>query len=141
MTYQDLYNKVKEERGNVLDVIIENIKKKLMTDNTIDERLFSQKIVDKVHSLWSCKDPVIILYYSPPYYPHNYVSGKNLKETKLLEVIEDVSRKHEGNYKLINKKFYPYISDLSFVSAPEDERVLTLENNMPAYGSRYILSK
>lgn len=139
MTYQDLYKKVKEERGDEVDIAIADLKAILMLDNTIDERLFSQKIVDQVHSLWSCKDPVIILYFSPPYYPHNYVSGKNIKEQKLLDVIEEVSRKHEGKYKITNKKFYPYISDLSFASAPEDDRVLALENNMPAYGSRYIL--
>jgi len=139
MTYQDLYAKVKAERGDEVDTAIADLKTKLMMDNKIDERLFGQKIVDEVHSLWSCKDPVVILYYSPPYYPHNYVSGKTHKESKLLDVIEEVSRKHEGRYKIIDKKFYPYISDLSFASAPEDDRVLALENNMPAYGSRYIL--
>ena len=139
MTYQELYEEVKAERGEALDFIIADLKKNLMQDNTIDERLFGQKIVDKVHGLWSCKDPVVILYYSPPYYPHNYVSGKTPKEAKLLDVIERVTRKHEGQYKIVDKKFYPYISDLSFASAPGDDRILALENNMPAYGSRYIL--
>lgn len=139
MTYQDLYKEVKAERGDAIDLIIVDLKTKLMKDSTIDERLFGQKIVEEVHGLWSCKDPVVILYYSPPYYPHNYVSGKTFKEAKLLDAIENVTRKHEGRYKIIDKKFYPYISDLSFASAPGDDRILALENNMPAYGSRYIL--
>ena len=87
--------------------------------------------------MWSCKDPVVILYYSPPYYPHNYVKGNTKKEAKLLDAIEHVARTHEGRYKIINRKFYPYISDLSFASAPGDDRILALESNMPAYGTRY----
>jgi arginine utilization protein RocB len=139
MTYQELYEEVKAERGDALDASIEKLKAELLKDSSIDERLFGQKIVEEVHGMWSCKDPVVILYYSPPYYPHNYVRGNTKKEAKLLDAIEHVTRKHEGRYKIVSRKFYPYISDLSFASAPGDDRILALENNMPAYGSRYIL--
>ncbi len=139
MTFQELYEEVKDERGDELDRTIAKVKAKLLKDRSIDERLFGQKIVEEVHGMWSCKDPVVILYYSPPYYPHNYVRGGTKKEAKLLDAIEHVTRKHEGRYRIISRKFYPYISDLSFVSAPSDGRILALQNNMPAYGSRYIL--
>ena len=43
------------------------------------------KVVEKVHALWSDKDPVVILYYSPPYYPHIYINGSNHKERLLLK--------------------------------------------------------
>jgi arginine utilization protein RocB len=139
MTFQELYEEVKAERGDALDRTIAKVKAKLLQDSAIDERLFGQKIVEEVHGMWSCKDPVVILYYSPPYYPHNYVRGSTKKEAKLLDAIEHVTRKHEGRYKILNRKFYPYISDLSFASAPGDDRIQALENNMPAYGTRYIL--
>lgn len=139
MTYQELYEEVKAERGDLLDRTIADLKAELLQDSSVDERLFGQKIVEEVHGMWSCKDPVVILYYSPPYYPHNYVRGNTKKEAKLLDAIEHVTRKHEGRYKIVSRKFYPYISDLSFASAPGDDRILALESNMPAYGSRYIL--
>lgn len=139
MTYQELYEEVKAERGDALERTIDKLKAELLQDSSVDERLFGQKIVEEVHGMWSCKDPVVILYYSPPYYPHNYVRGNTRKEAKLLEAIEHVTRKHEGRYKILNRKFYPYISDLSFASAPGDDRILALENNMPAYGTRYVL--
>jgi arginine utilization protein RocB len=139
MTFQELYEEVKAERGDSLDRTIAKVKAKLLQDSSIDERLFGQKIIEEVHGMWSCKDPVVILYYSPPYYPHNYVRGSTKKEAKLLDAIEHVTRKHEGRYKILNRKFYPYISDLSFASAPGDDRIQALENNMPAYGTRYIL--
>ncbi len=46
----------------------------------------------------------------------------------------------DTDYNIINKKFYPYISDLSFVSAPKDEKIMkTLKHNMPALDSKYKL--
>lgn len=139
MSYQDLYNKVYEERGEELEKLIEAYKVEMLEDPTIDERLFSQNIVQLVHNLWSDKDPVVIVYFSPPYYPHNYVSGETEKGQKLIETLKTVVSKHKGKTQMVGRKFYPYISDLSFVSAPSQRRIEALKSNMPAFGSRYLL--
>jgi len=139
VSYQEMYEAVREERGEELDRILGNLKKSMMGDPSIDERYFGQKIVEEVHSLWSFKEPVVIVYFSPPYYPHNYVQGNHSRNVRLLSAVDHVIRKHEGGYKLVSRKFYPYISDLSFVNAPKNERIIALQNNMPAYGSRYDL--
>ncbi len=140
LTYDELYNKVYAEMGQELEAAVEKYKNKLLGKEEIDERDFGLKIIEKVHSLWSDKDPVVILYYSPPYYPHIYVNGSNQKEIALLESVSQAVESHDHGYNVINKKFYPYISDLSFVSAPQNEEVLkTLTLNMPALGSKYNL--
>lgn len=139
MSYDELYEAVYAERGEELTQRIEDLKLEMLGDTTIDERLFSQYLVEEVHNLWSDKDPVVIVYFSPPYYPHNYVKGDSDKERRLLETVDAVVKKHKGRRPIINRKFYPYISDLSFVSAPSNERIASLEKNMPAYGSRYTL--
>lgn len=139
MSYQDLYNKVYEERGEEVDRLIETYKEEMLKDSTIDERLFSQNIVQMVHNLWSDKDPIVIVYFSPPYYPHNYVSGETEKGQKLIDTLKTVVTKHKGKTPMVGRKFYPYISDLSFVSAPSQRRIEALKNNMPAFGSRYTL--
>jgi len=140
LTYDELYNKVYAEMGEELEVAVEKYKNELLGKKEIDERDFSLKVIEKVHSLWSDKDPVVILYYSPPYYPHIYVNGSNQKEIALLESVSQAVESHDHGYNVINKKFYPYISDLSFVSAPQDEKILdTLTLNMPAFGSKYDL--
>ena len=95
--------------------------------------------MEEVHSLWSFKDPVVIVYFSPPYYPHNYVKGNYAKDAKLLAAVDAVMRKHGEVSRLVSRKFYPYISDLSFVTAPKNERILALQRNMPAYGAKYRL--
>lgn len=140
ISYQALYEAVKEERGEaMLEAHLDTLKTEMLKDPSIDERLFGQRIVEAVHSLWSFKDPIVIVYFSPPYYPHNYVKGKWAKDQRLLEAVEHAIQAQGGARKVVSRKFYPYISDLSFVSAPKNERIVALQNNMPAYGSRYKL--
>lgn len=139
ISYQDLYNAVYAERGEVLVERIEALKSEMLKDSRIDERLFSQHLVAAVHNMWSDKDPVVIVYFSPPYYPHNYVTGESEKERRLIETLKTVVTKHKGKRPIVGRKFYPYISDLSFASAPSSDRIESLKNNMPAYGSRYTL--
>ena len=140
ISYQALYEAVKEERGAAaLEAHLEGLKAEMLKDPSIDERLFGQRIVEAVHSLWSFKEPIVIVYFSPPYYPHNYVKGNWEKDICLLNAVDHAIRAQEGSRKVVSRKFYPYISDLSFVSAPKNERIVALQNNMPAYGSRYKL--
>lgn len=140
LSYDELYALVKKELGDELDRKIEIKKEDLLKDASIDEREFSLKLVEEVHSLWSDKNPVVIVYFSPPYYPHIYVDGKNEKEQRLLGAVAKATENTNTNYNIVNKKFYPYISDLSFASAPQDMNVISsLMDNMPAFGSKYNL--
>jgi arginine utilization protein RocB len=140
MSFNELYDAVKAEMGDELDTKIEEIKEELLKDKSLDERDFSMKVVEEVHKLWSDKDPVVVVYYSPPYYPHIYVEGSEHKEKILLESVDEAVDAVESDYKIVSKKFYPYISDLSFVSAPKDPKIMeALKSNMPALDSKYKL--
>lgn len=140
ISFQELYEKVKAEMGDEFDSKVKEITAELMKDKTLDERDFSLRMVEEVHKLWSDKDPVVVVYFSPPYYPHIYVEGNEHKEKILLESVDEAVKSMDTEYNIYNKKFYPYISDLSFVSAPKDERIMeALRNNMPALDSKYNL--
>lgn len=140
MSYEELYKKVYEEMGEELNKKIEKIEEELLNDSSLDDRDFSLKLVSKVHELWSNNDPVIIVYFSPPYYPHIFVEGKNRKEKKLLNSVNNALDVIDSEHKIVQKKFYPYISDLSYASAPKDKNIIsTLKNNMPALGVKYDL--
>ncbi|RCW41709.1 M20/M25/M40 family metallo-hydrolase [Halanaerobium sp. MA284_MarDTE_T2] len=140
ISYQELYEKVYEEMGDSLKTEIEKLEKELSKNDFIDDRDYSLKIVSEVHKLWSDNDPIIVVYFSPPYYPHIYVRGKNKKEKNLLNAVNNAVDFIDTEDKIVQKKFYPYISDLSYVSAPKDENVLSaLKNNMPALGVKYDL--
>lgn len=140
MTFEELYKKVEEENGVKLSEIIKAITDEMLKDETIDARDFSLKIVEEVYNLWSDREPVVIVYFTPPYYPHNYVEGKDEKEKNLLKAVADAVEDTQTDYNIVYKKFFPYISDLSYGSVPKDPRIIaTLKNNMPGYGTKYKL--
>ncbi len=140
VTYEELYKKVKEEKGKELDDRIDKLEKELLANDDIDERMFALRVVEEVHNMWSDKNPVVVVFYSPPYYPHIYVEGKSPLEEKLLNVAKQVIEETDSNYDIEMKKFYPYISDLSYAAAPkEEDAVDSLKNNMPGFGTKYNL--
>jgi len=140
MSYEELYNKVKEEKGEELDKALNELSEKLLKDENVDERVYALKTVETVHSMWSDKDPVVIAYFSPPYYPHIYVKGETELEKKLLDVVNKVITNAESKYDIKMKKFYPYISDLSYGAAPREANAIqSLKNNMPGFGVKYDL--
>ena len=142
MSYEELYAKVREELGDELDKKVEAYAAELKADNSIDQRDKSLKLVDFVHDLWSDKDPVLIVYFTPPYYPHIYVDGSNSKDKALIDAVADAigTTLPQFDYQIVQKKFLPCISDLSYGAAPKDPEIISkLQDNTPGYGSFYKL--
>ena len=97
-------------------------------------------LVEYVHGLWSDKDPIVIVYLTPPYYPHVYVEGKSEKDKALLAAVDKAVTSTQTDYKLVYKKFFPYISDLSYGAAPKDPEIIrALKRNTPGFGIFYDL--
>lgn len=141
LTFEELYKKVKDEMGEEIDKKIAKLSKVLLK-NDVDDREFSLKVVQEVHKYYSDKNPVIIIYFAPPYYPHIFVKGENQKETKLLEAVNGAveETKERYNCNIVTKKFYPYISDLSYCSITKNEESIEkLVKNMPAWPEKYSL--
>lgn len=140
LSFEELYKNVKAELGEELDKKLEEYTNQLIEKEEYDTRDQSMKIVEFVHSLWSDRNPVIIVYFTPPYYPHVYVEGKTEKEIKLLEAVADAVENTKTDYKVVYKKFFPYISDLSYGAAPKDPQIIAaIKDNMPGFGKTYSL--
>lgn len=140
MSYDQLYAKVAAEQGERLEPLMKAVTDELAADETIDERDKSMKLVEFVHNLWSDRNPVIIVYFTPPYYPHIYVEGKEPREKALLDSVAKAVQSTKTDYKLAYKKFFPYISDLSYGAAPKDPKIIAaLKGNMPGFGKIYDL--
>ena len=140
LSFEQLYKNVKAELGEQLDKKLEEYTNQLIEKEEYDTRDQSMKIVEFVHSLWSDRNPVIIVYFTPPYYPHVYVEGKTEKEIKLLEAVADAVENTKTDYKVVYKKFFPYISDLSYGAAPKDPQIIAaIKDNMPGFGKTYSL--
>ena len=140
MSYQQLCDVVRKEVGEGFDAMVQAYAEELMKDEAIDARDRNTKLVEYVHGLWSDKNPVLIVYFSQPYYPHIYIKGDEPKEKALLEAVADAVDTTKTDYKLVYKKFFPYISDLSYGAAPKEDGIIeAFMENMPGYGTVYNL--
>jgi len=140
ITYEALYQKVKAEMGDQIDQIIAEFTEETLKDTGIDARDFAQLQVALVHRHWSDREPVVIVYFAPPYYPHIHVKGETEIERNMIKAVEDAVNDTETGYKLVYKKFFPYIADLSYAAAPTDPRIIaSLKDNTPGFGVKYEL--
>lgn len=139
VTYEELLNLVKAELPEIEEVMAAH-NAEMMKDVDMDNRTFALKMVEKLHSLWSDREPVVVVYFSPPYYPHIYVEGNIEREKNLIDAVAEAVNTTKTDYNLVYKKFFPYISDLSYGSAPKDPKIIAaLKDNMPGFGSKYDL--
>ncbi len=142
-SWEDFYNELATIHGDKYTVYIRNFAVDLNEKNpSMDLREFSMKIINESWTKWSDdKSPAIIIYFSSLYYASIDTSGKTEMETSLInsvmeamEFVQDYSDKP-----IVKKMFYPYISDSSFMSLADDSSGLrSLEQNMPAWGSKYV---
>lgn len=140
LSYKDLYALVREEIGEELDDMVKAYAERVSKHQKVNIRRQTMKVVEYVHSLWSNKDPVLIVYLTPPYYPHIYVEGTTPKDKALIDAINYAVTTTECDYDLVQKKFLPCISDLSYAAAPKEEHAIkALKENMPGFGIIYDL--
>lgn len=138
-TYKELLEEVAKDEPQ-LGQIMAAYEADLLKEKDLDTRLFAQKMVEKAQSLWKDQDPVVVVYLSPPYYPHIYVDGANPKDQALIEAVDQAVETTKTDYQLVYKKFFPYISDLSYAAAPKDPAIVaSLKENIPGFGTKYQL--
>jgi arginine utilization protein RocB len=140
LTYDELYRQVKSEMGDKIDRILEELIERLRARNA-DDREVSMAIVDEVHKNCSDKDSKIVVYFAPPYYPHNFVQDGDARSDVLLSAVEQAvaQAKKSFDYPIVTRKFYPYISDLSYCGIAAAEHMDKLTENMPAWQLTYHL--
>lgn len=140
LTYEELYAAVKAETGGEIDAIIEDLAARLK-DRKADDREVSLAIVREVHKYYSDQNSKIVVYFAPPYYPHIYVRGGEAREKRLLAAVSQAvdAARQLYDYDIVLRKFYPYISDLSYCSMSRDDGIARLVNNMPAWDRTYTL--
>ncbi|MGP4072403.1 M20/M25/M40 family metallo-hydrolase [Piscibacillus sp. B03] len=128
LDYKTLYNEAVKRHG-INEV---NRRKEVLTKNrSHGDRDFSTLLVQDLAYL--CKDlaPMMILFYSPPYYPAVSSQGDPLVESVGERVTQVLSEHYQYKVKTLN--YFNGISDLSFIGEdPNMESNLdTLYHQMP----------
>lgn len=140
-TFDALYRQLESALGAKLQQRLAALKRRLDPE-TMDDRAYSLAIVEEICKMNPDSDPMIVIYFAPPYYPHMYINGKDDREQRLLDALKNSAAKVQPKIKepLKLRKFYPYISDLSFCSVTDNQETINkLITNMPAWPEKYEL--
>ncbi len=99
-------------------------------------------IVDALQKADPEHKPRVVLFFAPPFLPHNYlkenvVRDQLLKQT-ISQVVDEVA--YETGEVFQVKRFFPYLADGSFLSIhATQEELQELLNNFPKWDTLYPL--
>ncbi|QHT48748.1 M20/M25/M40 family metallo-hydrolase [Bacillus sp. SB49] len=110
-----------------------------MTDpDGMDKREMAFHVVETLQALDPDKKPKVIVFFAPPYCPHNYLRNHVEEEREILHILDTVIQKNKLEDKVAVKKFFPFLSDSSYLSLHDsNEEVKSLINNFPEYEKIY----
>jgi len=103
----------------------------------VDSRERSLAVVRRLWTLSGATAPAVVIFYSPPYYPH--AAGPRAGESPLHTALDEAAVAYNANHPdhpLIVDEFYPYISDMSYLRldlADPDRELAALKANMPLW--------
>jgi len=93
----------------------------------LDKRERSLQLVHRLWTLSGRQGPAVVIYYSPPYYPHVAATPGALHHA-----VADVVAAH-ADLKLVLQEIYPFISDMSYLCLDPDLNLAVLKANMPVW--------
>lgn len=133
LTFKELYEMCLEARGEHFRKHIESFTKNASES---DFRHLSLDIVREVHKFCPYRDPMIVLFFAPPYYPH---SGEAKGNSVVNKIVEEIAGTAEKEYKesLTVENFFPGLSDMSYLGLPENINTSNLKANFPLWGDKY----
>ncbi|MFD2630759.1 M20/M25/M40 family metallo-hydrolase [Oceanobacillus kapialis] len=125
--YEELYQEAVARFGQEEITRRQNL---LVNNREQGDRDFSTLLVQELAGM--CKDlaPMIVLFYSPPFYP----AVSSHYDPYIQHVIEDIKHYTNQNFniELVNAAFFTGLSDLSFVGpVTSSSRINQLTTNMP----------
>ncbi|MBP1949491.1 M20/M25/M40 family metallo-hydrolase [Virgibacillus litoralis] len=134
MMYEDLYAEALKRYGEEEIIRIQNL---LVSQRDKGDRDFSTLLVQELAAM--CKDlaPMIILFYSPPFYPA--VSSYN--DPYIKDVMNHVKEYTNKNYHmdLTVSEFFTGLSDLSYLGPVSSRSKLNqLTTNMPLQNNGFV---
>ncbi|WP_456272003.1 M20/M25/M40 family metallo-hydrolase [Bacillus sp. AK031] len=135
-TFEDFVEHLTEKGLNPEKVMKETLNKMAGEDN----REIAFSIVEALQQHDPDKTPRVILFFAPPFLPHNYLSNENEYGKKVNTVLRECLQKtsEETGEEFEIKRFFPYLADGSFLSLHEsDEEIEAFKDNMPMIESLY----
>lgn len=131
-----------------LEDYLEELDQKGINAQACIERAFEQyahlelrtrcfKVIEELQKLDPHQSPRVIVFFAPPYLPHNHLKKDESRDQQLLyplqAAVEKVGKQTGETFHF--KKFFPYLADGSFLSLHEtDEEIDAFTRNLPGWG-------
>jgi arginine utilization protein RocB len=135
VTFQELYAMSLEARGNEFEEHMQALIKELPP---VDLRELSISVVREAHKFCPYRDPMIVLFFAPPYYPHSGTGGEKGRISEIAERILEKALSEYGEQMTI-EPFFPGLSDMSYLGLPDNINTGNLKANFPLWGDRYTI--
>ena len=95
------------------------------------------KVIEELQKLDPHQSPRVIVFFAPPYLPHNHLKKDESRDQQLLyplqAAVEKIGKQTGETFQF--KKFFPYLADGSFLSLHEtDEEIDAFTRNFPGWG-------
>ncbi len=138
ITIHQLQTEVASDFDGDLDKHLSRYIQSLPSD--MDGREMSLLVVAELLKFYPDKDPMIIIGFLPPYYPHRTNKRETVREKALIQVVNEIVTEAKSDYNetLVVSEHFASISDLSYVGF-QDERqeLIPLAHNTPGWGIIY----
>ncbi|RDY90463.1 M20 family metallopeptidase [Bacillus amyloliquefaciens] len=112
------------------------IEQTFKTYEHLELRMRCFKAVEELQKLDPEQGAKVIIFYAPPYLPHNYLKEESARDRLLQHVIQEAVDKTAASTgeTFAFKKFFPYLADGSFLSLHEtDAEVSAFTDNFPGW--------
>lgn len=139
-TYSDFYEEVKVEYPNLDELLTDKIKELQALD--LDERDLTVALIQEIQTLSSNKNPKVIVFYAPPYYPHVSLDETKPTHQAVIEASNKAIKYAKDNFgeEILQARYFQGLCDLSYFALEDAEDVLAyLKPNMPTLDKTYHL--
>ncbi|MFL0474693.1 M20/M25/M40 family metallo-hydrolase [Priestia sp. 179-F W1.4 NHS] len=95
------------------------------------------KVIEELQKLDPHQSPRVIVFFAPPYLPHNHLKKDESRDQQLLYTLQAAVEKvgNQTGETFQFKKFFPYLADGSFLSLHEtDEEIDAFTRNFAGWG-------
>ncbi|MFX3619394.1 MAG: M20/M25/M40 family metallo-hydrolase [Sporolactobacillus sp.] len=124
-------------------VDLERLTEDVIKDHTgEDYRQLSFRIIEAIETKIGDKRQKVIVFFAPPYCPHNFLRKDVASERRCDQILDQVlaSAATEMDEQFAKKRFFPYLADSSYLSMSEtQEETAAILNNFPGWGKTYTI--
>lgn len=140
LTYEEIYEKVKEIRGEEFDKYIEEKIEEGRKENK-DLQTIAINIMKETYLNYPDKSPSIIIGFAPPYYPDKHLKEEKAGDKVLLQVVDNILKYAKDNFNTNIEKdhYYMALCDLSYTGVENREGLNTIASNILGINKSYNL--